>query len=125
LRRYARDDLVLRLFYAPESAVDAQEMVEQERVCCAFLTFDLDQRRRSIRHDRPSPAPPHAREPAWIDTTAYIAPPSHLRGADQCAPRPCGAGTVSSCTPANVPSFLSARRTGIPQMPLRNSLRPA
>jgi hypothetical protein len=44
LRSYVRDDLVLRLFYAPESAVDVRKMIEQEQICCAFLAFDLDQR---------------------------------------------------------------------------------
>jgi hypothetical protein len=44
LRSYVRDDLVLRLFYAPHAAEDVQWMVEQERICCAFLTFDLDRR---------------------------------------------------------------------------------
>jgi uncharacterized membrane protein YfcA len=34
---------VLRLFYAPESAVDVWTMVEQERICCGFLTFELNQ----------------------------------------------------------------------------------
>ena len=44
LRSSARDDLVLRLLYAPEAAADVRKMVEQERICCAFLTFDLDER---------------------------------------------------------------------------------
>jgi hypothetical protein len=44
LRNYVRDDLVLRLFYAPAYAVDVRTMIEQERICCAFLAFDLDQR---------------------------------------------------------------------------------
>ncbi len=42
LREHARDDLVLRLFYAPEAAVEVGRLIEQERQCCAFLTFDLD-----------------------------------------------------------------------------------
>jgi hypothetical protein len=44
LREYTRDDLLLRLFYAPEATGEVWRMVEQERLCCAFLTFDLDQR---------------------------------------------------------------------------------
>jgi hypothetical protein len=39
----ARDDPVLPLLYAPEAAGEVQKMVEQERICCAFLTFDLDE----------------------------------------------------------------------------------
>jgi hypothetical protein len=44
LREHVRDDLVLRLFYAPEAIGEVRRMIEQERICCAFLTFDLDQR---------------------------------------------------------------------------------
>jgi hypothetical protein len=38
-----RDDLVLRLIYKPEAAGEVRRMIEQERRCCAFLVFDLDQ----------------------------------------------------------------------------------
>lgn len=41
LRSHDRDDLVLYLGYAPEAAGEVQKMVKQERMCCAFLTFDL------------------------------------------------------------------------------------
>lgn len=44
LRSDARDDLVLRLYYVPEVYDEVQRMVELERRCCSFLTFDLDQR---------------------------------------------------------------------------------
>jgi len=44
LRTHARDDLVLRLVYAPEAAGEVRKLVEQERMCCAFLMFSLDQR---------------------------------------------------------------------------------
>jgi hypothetical protein len=43
LRSHARDDLVLRLSYTPEAAAEVRKMVEQERICCPFLTFDLHQ----------------------------------------------------------------------------------
>ncbi len=43
LRSHVRDDLVLRLSYTPEAAADVRKMVEQERICCPFLTFDLQQ----------------------------------------------------------------------------------
>jgi hypothetical protein len=41
LRGHARDDLTLYLAYAPEAASEVQELIEQERKCCPFLTFDL------------------------------------------------------------------------------------
>jgi hypothetical protein len=44
-----RGDLVLRLAYAPEAAADVRKMVEQERICCAFLTFDLKEEADCIR----------------------------------------------------------------------------
>ena len=49
LRTHARDDLVLGLAYAPEAAADVQKMVEEERICCAFLTFDLKKESDCIR----------------------------------------------------------------------------
>jgi hypothetical protein len=48
LRSSARDDLVLRLLYASEAAGEVQKMVEQERICCAFLIFDLDERADAV-----------------------------------------------------------------------------
>jgi hypothetical protein len=48
LRGRTRDDLVLRLFFAPEAATEVQKMIEQERICCAFLTFDIDQRKDAV-----------------------------------------------------------------------------
>ena len=49
LRSHARDDLVLRLAYTSEAAADVRIMVEQERICCAFLTFDLKDEADCIR----------------------------------------------------------------------------
>jgi hypothetical protein len=49
LRSHARDDLVLSLAYASEAAADVRTMVEQERICCAFLTFDLKEEADCIR----------------------------------------------------------------------------
>jgi hypothetical protein len=31
----------LRLVYATDAEADIRKLVEQERLCCAFLTFDL------------------------------------------------------------------------------------
>jgi hypothetical protein len=47
LRGLTRDDLVLR-FFAPEAATEVQKMIEQERICCAFRTFDIDQRKDAV-----------------------------------------------------------------------------
>src|SRR5271163_577941 len=49
LRTHTRNDLVLRLVYAPEAAGEVRKLVEQERMCCAFLTFDLDQCPNAVR----------------------------------------------------------------------------
>ena len=49
LRSHARDDLVLRLVYAPEAAAEVRKMVEQERICCAFLMFDLEHETSAVR----------------------------------------------------------------------------
>ncbi len=48
LRSHDRDDLVLYLAYAPEAAGEVQKMVEQERMCCAFLTFDLHEQADTV-----------------------------------------------------------------------------
>lgn len=41
LRDHIRDDLMLRLTYAPDAAAEVRDMVERERACCNFMTFDL------------------------------------------------------------------------------------
>jgi hypothetical protein len=48
LREHASDNLVLRLFYVPEAVAEVRRLVEQERICCAFLAFDLDQRADAV-----------------------------------------------------------------------------
>ena len=49
LRSQTRRDLELELVYAADAAERVREMVRRERDCCAFLTFDLDQRSDEIR----------------------------------------------------------------------------
>jgi hypothetical protein len=49
LRSHVRDDLALLLVYAPEAAPEVRRMVEQERICGPFLTFDLDQSLETVR----------------------------------------------------------------------------
>ena len=41
LRSHRRRDLLLELDYAPEAVAQVRQMVEEERRCCAFLTFEL------------------------------------------------------------------------------------
>jgi len=41
LRRVEQHGDVLELRYAPTAAARVQALVEKERTCCAFLTFDL------------------------------------------------------------------------------------
>ncbi len=44
LRSAGRDDLRLELEYALDAVADVRKMVAQEQECCAFLSFDLDER---------------------------------------------------------------------------------
>jgi hypothetical protein len=46
---YSRADLALSLPYTPEAVADVRKMVEQERICCAFLKFELDEEPDAIR----------------------------------------------------------------------------
>ncbi|UFZ02344.1 hypothetical protein LQG66_23990 [Bradyrhizobium ontarionense] len=46
---HRREDLVLRLTYAPEARSRVREMVRGEQTCCAFLRFDLVDSARDIR----------------------------------------------------------------------------
>lgn len=48
LRERNRDDLALHLTYAPEAADRVREMVAVERACCAFISFDLDERGAAV-----------------------------------------------------------------------------
>ena len=43
-----RDDLTLRLRFAPKAIQRVQEMVRKEQACCSFLTFDMDARPQEI-----------------------------------------------------------------------------
>lgn len=49
LRSQARRDLELELVYSADAAERVREMVRNEQDCCAFLTFDLDERPDEIR----------------------------------------------------------------------------
>jgi hypothetical protein len=49
LRHVERRGLTLDLRYAPEAAARVRELVEQERTCCAFLQFDLQESAEEVR----------------------------------------------------------------------------
>lgn len=48
LRGSERDDLTLRLQFAPEAVQHIQELVRKEQACCSFLTFEMDARPQEI-----------------------------------------------------------------------------
>jgi hypothetical protein len=49
LRHVERRGLTLDLRYAPEAAARVRQLVEQERRCCAFLTFELHEETDEVR----------------------------------------------------------------------------
>ena len=49
LRSQVRRDLELELVYSADAAERVRDMVRLEQDCCAFLTFDLNQRPDEIR----------------------------------------------------------------------------
>lgn len=48
LKGHARHDLTLCLSYAPEATAEVEKMVEQERICCPFLTFELNRSAEAV-----------------------------------------------------------------------------
>ncbi|HJU15814.1 MAG TPA: hypothetical protein VJ770_05035 [Stellaceae bacterium] len=42
LRGSERDDLTLRLRFAPEAVQRVQDMMRKEQACCRFLAFEMD-----------------------------------------------------------------------------------
>ena len=71
LRSYERRDLVLDLRYAPEARDRVREMVRNERSCCPFLTFDLNERPGQIQLT--ISAPETAREAADMLFEQFVA----------------------------------------------------
>ena len=49
LRHVERRGLTLDLRYAPEAAARVRQLVEQERTCCAFVQFDLQESAHEVR----------------------------------------------------------------------------
>jgi hypothetical protein len=48
LRGSERDDLTLRLRFAPEAAQRIQDMMRKEQACCSFLSFEMEERLQEI-----------------------------------------------------------------------------
>jgi len=48
LQHHSQGGLALHLSYKPEASTEVQKMVVQERLCCPFLTFDLQQSPEAI-----------------------------------------------------------------------------
>ena len=48
LRSSERDDLTLRLRFAPEDVQRIQDMVRKEQACCSFLTFEMEERPQEL-----------------------------------------------------------------------------
>jgi hypothetical protein len=49
LLNHTRHDLDLHLIYAADAAHRVRQMVREEKECCSFLSFDLDQGTEEIR----------------------------------------------------------------------------
>jgi hypothetical protein len=49
LRGSERDDLTLRLRFAPEALQRVQDLVSYEQACCSFLTFEMNEHPQEIR----------------------------------------------------------------------------
>lgn len=49
LRHVQRRGLTLDLRYAPEAVARVRQLVEQERACCAFLQFELQEDAQEVR----------------------------------------------------------------------------
>ena len=48
LRSSERDDLTLRLRFAPEAVRRIQDMVRKEQACCSSLTFEMEERPQEL-----------------------------------------------------------------------------
>jgi acetolactate synthase regulatory subunit len=48
LRGSERDDLTLRLRFAPEAIQRVLDMVRKEQACCSFLTFEMQERLQEL-----------------------------------------------------------------------------
>ena len=69
LRRVERRGLTLGLRYEPEAAAQVRQLVEQERTCCAFLQFDLEE---SVHEVRLLVTAPPAAAHLWAELAAVL-----------------------------------------------------
>ncbi|MGJ4949524.1 hypothetical protein [Bradyrhizobium sp. HKCCYLS20291] len=108
LLHHERDDLVLRLTYAPGAWPHVQRLVEAEQSCCAFLAFDLQQSPDALQLT--ITAPERAREAAdALFETFLTSAPASPDPASSCA-----------CAAAERPKakLLGARAAGATAMTL-------
>ncbi|WP_292067857.1 hypothetical protein [Brevundimonas sp. UBA7664] len=49
LQSHRRDDLTLSVDYEAGALADVETLVRQEAACCAFLTFEIEPRPKSVR----------------------------------------------------------------------------
>jgi hypothetical protein len=75
LCRHERRDLILELRYAPAVIARVPEMVRREQECCAFLTFDVEERGDEVRVT--IAAPERARDPADLVFEPFLPPTDH------------------------------------------------
>ena len=68
LREFRRDGLRLILTYAAEGAADVEGMLDRERQCCAFLTFDLREATDGVELTIAVP------NPAWESAEVLLEP---------------------------------------------------
>lgn len=81
LLSHERRDLELELVYAADAAQRVREMVQKEQDCCAFLSFDLDERPGEIRLT--ITAPENAREAADLLLGQFL-PSAEVRAGCGC-----------------------------------------
>lgn len=93
LLRYTRNDLVLTLFYKPRAIGEVRELVQREQSCCAFLSFEIEERLGEIR--LAITAPEATREAADLVFEQFVmtAPESGCGGARQTSSTSCAAPT--------------------------------
>jgi hypothetical protein len=70
-----RDDLTLRLRFAPEAIQRVRDMVHKEQACCGFLTFEMDERADGIWLTIKVPEAARATADELVEQFTTLAPP--------------------------------------------------
>lgn len=78
LRHIERQPLAIELTYASEAATEIRDLVAAERICCAFLTFELQENEQRVRLT--ITAPESAGEPSNMLFAMFA--PEHTHPAD-------------------------------------------